>query len=327
MMTPNIRHDGGGTNCGRSIRSERPSDRIVVLNPASGSGDHTSAIESRATKHGLEVHKTTGRGDAERIAGKAANAAVSLLAIAGGDGTVHEVLTGLYNADALGEVDCAVVPTGTANFFAKSLGITGIGDAFEVIDQGVTCQIDVGLANDEPFVSTCLVGIGADANTATANESKRRLGVFAYLRTMLRLLPEYEGRPLRVTIRDKGGPDTEQWSGDVLFLLVGNAVRFPAFGRQTRANINDGRLDTTIVEKRPMSEVLHPQSLAGMVGGEELPLQQRTATEMRITHRRDGPIPYSLDGEFRSAIEIEIRVLPRRLSIYVADDYKPDPDA
>lgn len=302
-----------------------PPRRVLVLNPTSGSGDHGSAVRSRAIDHGFEVHETTASGDAARIAREAADAGVSLLAIAGGDGTVHEAISGLYEIGSLREIDCAVVPTGTANFFAKSLGITDIDGAFDAIERGAIRRIDVGVANDEPFVSTCLVGIVAEANTATTSEAKRNLGVFAYVQTMLRLLPEYEGRPLRVTVRTSGAPEGCRWSGDVFFLLVGNAIRFPEFGRQLQANVEDGLFDVAIVEEPP-TDLLDPRQVTRTISRAETPLVRLQGSAVTITPHRNGPLSYSLDGELRSAPEITIAVLERRLSIYVGGGYDPDPE-
>lgn len=305
-------------------RSRNTGDRVLVLNPASGTGEHAPEITARALEHGFEVRETTESGDAARIAREAAQEGVSLLAAAGGDGTIHEVVVGLHEADSIGEVDCAVVPTGTANFFAKSLGIDDPGDAFRAIERGRPRRLDVGLANDEPFLSTCLVGLVAEANTATSSAWKRRLGVFAYVRTALQLLPEYEGRQLTVTVRADESDD--RWSGTAFVLLVGNALRFPAVGSQVQADVEDGLLEMTILEDRPSNELLDPQRVTEVLGGSESPIHRYEASSATVTDRRDEDIPYSVDGELRSAAEISLEVIERALPIYVGESYDPDPD-
>ncbi|MFP8890371.1 diacylglycerol/lipid kinase family protein [Natrialbaceae archaeon A-CW2] len=313
--------DGKGETC-RSRRVEGSdafgSERILVLNPVSGNEDHALAVESRAIEHGFQVHETTGRGDAEQIARRAANAGVSAIAVAGGDGTVHEVVAGLYDVGAIAEVDCAVVPAGTANVFARRLGIADIEEGFRTIERGKTRRIDVGVANDEPFVGTCLVGVTAEANTTTTDEAKRRLGVFAYARTALRLLSDYEGRPLRVTIRDEGRAD-DRWSGDVFLLFVGNAAGFPAFRGLAATNPEDGRFDVLIVEDRPRADLLDSRTMAGIFG--DGPITRREGSALTIAARQSDPIPFSLDGELRLATEIEVRMLAQQLSVYVGRDY------
>ncbi|MCU4751177.1 YegS/Rv2252/BmrU family lipid kinase [Halobacteria archaeon AArc-curdl1] len=314
--------DGKGETC-RSRRVEGSdafsSERILVLNPASGNRDHAPAVESRAVEHGFQVHETTERGDAEQIARLAANAGVSVIAVAGGDGTVHEVVAGLYDVGALAEVDCAVVPAGTANVFARRLGIADIEEGFRTIERAETRRFDVGVANDEPFVGTCLVGVTAEANTTTTDEAKRRLGVFAYARTALRLLSDYEGRPLRVTIRDEKRATDDRWSGDVFLLLVGNAAGFPAFRGLAATNPEDGRFDVLIVEDRPTADLLDPRTMARLF--DDGPITRREGSALTIAARRSDSVPFSLDGELRLATEIEVRMLAQRLSVYVGRDY------
>ncbi|NGM70583.1 diacylglycerol kinase [Natronolimnobius sp. AArcel1] len=202
--------------------SKSRTDRLLVCNPASGSADHTSDVRTRGEKRGFVVRETEAAGDARRFAreaavdddggdtdesdgegdetvdGGSATSPVSLIAVAGGDGTVNEVIHGLLEADALERVDIAVLPTGTANVFARTLGIPDLDAGFEVIDDGTSRRVDVGVADGRPFLNTCLAGLSADANASTPDEWKRQFGPLAYVLTTLRFLPEYEGLPLEI---------------------------------------------------------------------------------------------------------------------------------
>ncbi|THE66515.1 diacylglycerol kinase [Salinadaptatus halalkaliphilus] len=232
--------------------SESRTDRLLVCNPASGSGDHAPDVRTRGTKRGFEVRETEAAGDARRFAREAADGDdngngdtndISLIAVAGGDGTVNEVIHGLLEADALDQVDIAVLPTGTANVFARTLDIPDLDAGFEAIDADTSRRVDVGVAGGRPFLNTCLAGLSAEANASTPDEWKRQFGPLAYVLTTLRFLPEYEGLPLEIRF-DESGLDGDAGSvvGTGTESVVGSE-----FGSSTDTGV-DGNADATDAE-------------------------------------------------------------------------------
>ena len=299
------------TNSGRG-------DRVLVLNPESGSGDHAPVIRTRAAARGIDVRETEVMGDAWRLARDAASRGVSLVAVAGGDGTVNEVVRGIHDAGALGATTVAVIPAGTANLVARSLGIDDVDHAFELLDRGERRRIDVGFADGRPFVNTCLAGLSAEANAATPDRLKRRLGVFAYLVTTLRLFPEYEGSSLRVTIEPAGpgnDPTPERWSGRALLVLAGNAFRLPGGGSRERPSAEDGVLEVTIVAEPPSIDAFEADAISELLDRGLTPVERLEASSLSITALEEGDVSFTLDGEPFSAAEAEITVDGRRLSV------------
>lgn len=294
-------------------------DRILLYNPASGSADHASEVHRRARQRGYAVRETAGAGDARQIAREVGADGASILIVAGGDGTVNEAVHGLSDADALETVDLAVVPTGTANLFARSLGIETIDRAFEVLDRGERRRIDVGVANGNPFVNTCLAGIPAEANTMTPGELKRRLGVFAYVLTTIRHLPEYEGIPLEVRIdldETNDRRSTREWRGTALLVLIGNAFRLPGIRHRDQPSAEDGLLEVTIVEEWPTFEFLDEGVLSAVLDGDVTPVTRLETPSLSVRGLADGVVTFSLDGELYPATELDVGVRERCLSVY-----------
>lgn len=299
-------------------------DRVVVLNPKSGSATHADRIRRLADDRGLAVEETREEGDAVRLAREAAEGGATLVAAAGGDGTVNEVVRGLDEADALGSVTLAVVPAGTGNNFAKNIGVTGIKHAFELVEGGRTRDIDVGTADGRLFLNSCVGGITADASAETTPEMKSRFGVLAYVIGGLRTATEFDGLHLDV----KAGPEHEgdsQWSGEALFVLVGNGRRFPAEGR-TQANMEDGLLEVTIIERMPASDLLSEAAVQRLFGRETDRITHLKSSELEIRSRDDEPINFSLDGEMVEQRLLSLGVRPRLLSIRVGEQYEENPD-
>lgn len=176
--------------------SDRNSEAVtIVLNPVSGSGDHAKMVRDRALLSDYDLVETQAEGDAIDLAMEAAEGGASLVAAAGGDGTLNEVVRGVAAADALKHVSVGVIPVGTGNNFAENIGITGIDHAFEVLREGARHQVDLGAADGNLFVNSAIAGLTADASGETNPELKSRLGAAPALRTLLSQGPPLQGPP------------------------------------------------------------------------------------------------------------------------------------
>lgn len=313
---------------GRSDLRRRPltdgagSDRVLVLHPDSGSGDHAAVVRSLASEHGFDVRETEAAGDAIEFARDAADAGASLVAAAGGDGTANEVVRGLWDADALDDVALAVVPAGTGNNFAGNVGVDGIEHAFEVIESGRTRRIDVGLANGRPFLNSCVAGLTADASAETESDSKARLGVLAYVVTTLRALSDFDG--LRLAVETDGDVE-RRWHGKALMVLIGNARRFPGTGRRSQAHVEDGLQEVTIVEERPTSELLQNAGIGQLFGDGGSAFTHLETPSVSIEALDGEELTFSLDGEIVTTDELTVETRQRRLRCFVGEAYRPIP--
>ncbi|RQG89260.1 diacylglycerol kinase family lipid kinase [Natrarchaeobius halalkaliphilus] len=309
-----------GTDGGRT-----DGDRVLVLNPVSGDETRVDDVVELARDHGFEVRRTERSGDGKRLAHEAAVDA-GLVAAAGGDGTIHEVVNGVFDADALGSTTVAVVPTGTGNNFATNVGIEGIEHAFEAIDRGRRRIIDLGIANDLAFVNSCVGGLTAEASDETSSESKRNLGVLAYVKTTLQTARSFDSLPLRV--ESAVGPDGERgrtWDGEALFVLVGNCRRFNGT-RTAQANVEDGLFELTIVEAASAPELLGDAAFERLFGRDGKHIVRLRTPSLSIESGGE-PVGYSLDGEILETERLVLETNPGALEVVVTESYRADPDA
>ena len=95
-------------------------EHVIIFNPNARSEKSRDLAETlREIAPEAELRMTSGPGDARRLAAEAAREGYRVVAAAGGDGTVNEVVNGLAGtASALG-----VLPLGTMNVFAKEHGL------------------------------------------------------------------------------------------------------------------------------------------------------------------------------------------------------------
>ncbi len=147
----------------------------------------------------VTLRATEGRGDAEAIARATDAIACDLVAVAGGDGTINEVINGLVDR----QLPLALIPLGTANVLAHEIGSGG--DARMVaraIAEGIPRQVYLGEANGRRFAM--MVGVGIDARIVEGIDPrlKRIAGKFAYVVSGVLAVLRY--RPVRYRISIDG---------------------------------------------------------------------------------------------------------------------------
>ncbi|MEJ2201631.1 MAG: diacylglycerol kinase family lipid kinase [Desulfuromonadaceae bacterium] len=153
----------------------------LIANPVAG-GDALAKIrrvESCLAERGAQVETflTSARGDAARAAVAAKAGGFDRLVVAGGDGTLNEVINGLVPSS----IPLAFVPLGTTNVFALEVGIpVDVEAACRIALHGVPTSICLGRADEQRFL--LMAGIGFDAEVVHGVDLglKRRWGKLAY---------------------------------------------------------------------------------------------------------------------------------------------------
>ena len=305
-------------------RDEPPEEakRRVIMNPVSGGGDHAPTVRRLAERHGYSVVETEAESDGVALARAAATDGVDVLAACGGDGTVHEIVTGLADSDALDTVRFGVVPAGTANIFASDIGVRSIEHAFDLLETGDVRDIDVGFADDVPFIKSCIAGLTADTSAATTSDMKERFGPLAFVITGVQQATDFEGLALDIdAVTDEG---EQTWSGEALCVLVGNARRFAK--ELGQANVEDGLFEVTLIEQMPPGEAVAEAIAQQLLGRDTEHVTHLTAERITIESRAET-VDFSLDGEIYSRDRLTLTVRPAALSVCVGPDYDPAPTA
>lgn len=295
--------------------------RRLILNPSSGTADHATYVSRLASARGFDVVETEQCGDGVDLARKAVAEGVVELSVCGGDGTINEALRGVAAADGFEKITFGVLPAGTANILATNIGIRDIDHGLDVIDTGRTRRVDVGMADGEPFLVSCIAGMPADASVATSGELKRRFGTLAFFVTGAREVLEFDG--LSIALDAATGPGPDSWTGDALAVLVGNARRFVEAGGQ--ANMEDGRFDVAIVEKMPAGQAAAEAIVQRILGRTTPGVTHLQAASLDLTSRDGSTIAFSRDGELTEHEALTLSVRPTALEMRVGPSYVPDP--
>ena len=190
--------------------------------------------------HLVEPHATFEAGEAIAIAADAPRRGVDVVVAAGGDGTVNEVVNGLDGYD----VPLGIIPLGTANDFARQVGIPADADhAMDVILQRKPRRLDTASLNGRRFLNVSTGGVGAEATAETPPEVKESLGPLAYAISGMRKLADFQPQHARFA------GDGFEYEGEFLMFAVG-LTRSTGGGTMVTpmASATDGLLDLCIVE-------------------------------------------------------------------------------
>lgn len=117
---------------------------------------------------------------------------------AGGDGTLNQIINLMKEKDL--DIPIAILPVGTANDFAKYIGMPGdIGEACDKILNGEIREIDLGKANDRYFINVFSFGLFTDISQKTPTHLKNTLGKLAYYINGIKELPSFKKLDIKVT--------------------------------------------------------------------------------------------------------------------------------
>ena len=124
----------------------------------------------------------------------------SLIIVGGGDGTFNTITDLFVHRDVV----LGILPMGTANNFARSIGIPmPLEKAVDVIVFGKVVDVDLGVINDQHFINIATVGFPRDVITATPRRLKRYLGIISYLLYETRFLLSHGLFECLITINGK----------------------------------------------------------------------------------------------------------------------------
>lgn len=306
---------------------------LLIVNPTAGQHDIrtfqivgaqnkpvdlSAQVEDAFRDSIRQVVVTGASGDAEAAALMAAqNGGFDEVLVAGGDGTVNEVVNGLRKGVEAGgkPLPVGIIPLGTQNVLAQELGIPSgpLESIVGVLRQRRLRQIDLGDADGRRF--TLMAGFGFDAAVVAdvVRPIKDLIGPAAYAVAGLGALTRYQSTAVKLVL------DDEAVHSEAFMVIVANAASY-AF-RQIKlapfASMDDGWLDVCVFERAPADRV-------GFVTQMMAVLARRHLRDPRVRYYRarkvrlvsEPPISGQLDGDIVGLTPVEISVRPRELSVY-----------
>lgn len=233
------------------------------------------------------------------------------LIIGGGDGTISTAAARL----ALRPVDLGIIPLGTANDFARALGIPArLDDAAAVAAGAHVRLIDLGRANGEFFLNAASVGMSVAMMTRLSTRLKRWLGPQAYAVAGALAFVRHSSFHARI---DSPAGSAE---GDVHQVVVGNG-RFYGGGVLVarESTLEDGTLSVYTLGMRSRWQLLHTLALLRFQVPLDRPGDVFLETRSAFLETRPAGKRVNLDGELRTKTPVTFAVVPRALRVLVPE--------
>ena len=297
----------------------------VICNPTSGGGSY-DPDEIRDELESLEVEWVQTEGPDDAI-GAAEEWREGLLIVAGGDGTINDVVNGLGRADFPEGVTLGILPAGTGNDLAATLCIPeDPGLAEDVIRQNRQRRLDVARVRSEGigerfFINVATGGLGAEISDANDEELKKRWGKLSYLRASLEVARDFDVRDLTLYL------DGEERRVKAVNIAVGNC-RYTGGGwpATPKANPEDGLLDVVVIEALGVADLLElaPAALSESDYLDSDGVLFVRAKEIRVETQPPG-LEFTADGEVIGNEPAQFSVLPQTLKVIVGPEYVPEP--
>jgi YegS/Rv2252/BmrU family lipid kinase len=292
---------------------------IVIVNPISPnlpSHRHLREAASWLRSQGWQTDwaLTRSPGDATVVAARAAQEGRSLVVVCGGDGTINEAVNGLAGS----ETALAVIPAGTANVWAKEIGVPRQPvAALEVAIRGQARRMDLGLASPSSGEGGryffMMAGLGLDGSIAAALplNVKRYLGATTYAIMAVGQSLRYRGQRVKLVV------DDQPLDASLLMMVVGNTRGYAGITQVTsRAYADDGLLDVCVFQGRHTLDIIfHALRVAAQAHLKASPVLYGRARRLEVHSER--PLPAQLDGDFYPGYPTVFEAVPAALTVMV----------
>jgi YegS/Rv2252/BmrU family lipid kinase len=235
------------------------------------------------------------------------------LLVAGGDGTIRRYAPWCAKQGCI----LGVLPGGTANDFARSLGIPlNPRAACLSLAEGKPCKVDLGWVDEEVFLNVAHAGLGSEVSPCIDPAIKQRWGRLSYFRTLLDRLNRRRG--FVALIECDGVVKRGRW----LEIAVANGSFFGSGQRIYEASLCDGQLDVLAVRPKSLYLLLGVWLMAWLQGATPRhdAIVQMRGTDCKITHCRRRLV--SADGESVARLPTRFRIQPAALRVIVPSNSK-----
>ena len=291
----------------------------IVLNPGSGVGgadDAREAMQQHFETSGYEVTMVELEVSLDLAAAvtRLVDAGVTVIAAAGGDGTVNAVASAIIGHD----VTFGVLPLGTLNHFARDLSIpVDVDDAAGVIIAGHTTTVDVGEVNGRIFLNNSSVGLYPRIVKLREQHDARgarkwAIAAWATMRAIRNTVP------LRVQLLVDGKEVTRSTP---LIFIGNNEYRMQGADAASRDSLQDGRLALYLVKTNGQWNLLRLvyRILAGTARESgELAMVTTATAVIDTANGSQTQLDVALDGEVTTmTMPLRYAIRPRALRVLV----------
>jgi YegS/Rv2252/BmrU family lipid kinase len=255
----------------------------------------------------VDAHAVEDPEDLERTVTTALAKKPQLVILGGGDGTV----SGLVDLLVGKGVVLGVLPLGTANSFARTLGLPlTVEGAIEVLKTGVPKRIDLGMIDDDYFANCAAMGISPQIAETVPHGLKKILGRIGYLGWASWQFARF--KPFMLTIDDGVEPKTMR----VVEVRISNGPYHGGTWLVDQASINSGEIVVQAVTGR-YKRTLAKNWAASFFGHASRHQDTVTFSGKSLKIETRPSLPISIDGEVLAHTPVTAKVAAGAIEVMV----------
>lgn len=294
-----------------SLRNSVPKQAVLVVNAHSRKGQALFVEAARKLREaGIELIAEHGLRDPGKLSAtvrEAVRSGAPMVIVGGGDGTLSGVVDEVIDRDCV----FALLPLGTANSFARTLGIPlDLDGAIAVIASGSRRRIDLGMIGDDYFANCAAMGLSPMIGEGIPPNLKRYLGRLGYFIWAAWCLVRFHA--FRLTVRGDGIDET-LWATEV---RIANGGHHGGVELIENAEVDSGRIVVQAVVGRRASSLIWDWFAKYW----KLPARHRTTREFHGTRLTIATRPrqrISIDGEVLAKTPVTARVAQCAIEVVV----------
>lgn len=232
------------------------------------------------------------------------------LLVAGGDGTVHEIVNLMMKGNL--DLPLGIIGSGTSNDFATYLGVNTDLEAYlDTIAAGRTRRVDLGLMDDTYFINVASGGAMACIAHEVNARIKNSLGKMAYYLKGIGELPKFRYFPLKIE-----ADGTHYELETFLFVIINSPVVGSMKNVANGVAVDDGKLDLLSIGKCSIPKLM--SITADLIAGKSVSEREDVLhVQAKHFHIESGiPVESDIDGECGPMLPLTIETVPRAVAIY-----------
>ncbi len=277
-----------------------PKRAVLVINTKSRKGLELFAqAQALLEARGIELigaHAVPHPGELRATIRQVLEADPPMVIVGGGDGTLSSTVDDFVPHDAV----FALLPLGTANSFARTLGIPmDLEGAIDVIATGERRRIDLGMIDKDYFANCAAIGMSPLIAETVPHNLKRYLGRIGYFGWAAYQFLRF--RPFRLTI----GNETL----DAVEVRIANGAYHGGTELVEDAEVDSGEIIVQVVLGNARHRLAWSWAASILkLRGRERNVREFHGVELRIS--TDPPLPISIDGEVLAHTPVTAHVAP-----------------
>lgn len=232
------------------------------------------------------------------------------LLVAGGDGTVHEIVNLMMKGSL--DLPLGIIGSGTSNDFATYLGVNTDLEAYlDTIASGRTRRVDLGLMDGTYFINVASGGAMACIAHEVNARIKNSLGKMAYYLKGIGELPKFRYFPLKIE-----ADGTHYELETFLFVIINSPVVGSMKNVANGVAVDDGKLDLLSIGKCSIPKLM--SITADLIAGKPVSERENVLhVQAKHFHIESGiPVESDIDGECGPMLPLTIETVPRAVAIY-----------